>query len=373
MQEDLLTELRRRIAEMQRAAPVRPQARARLEVTLSACDSSVPPPEPLDPRLAAALDADGADLVRARIVDTETTGLAGGTGTLAFLIGVGFWEGGVLRVEQLLLRAPGDEAELLARLDRLLAGAGVLVTFNGRSFDVPLLRTRYLMNRMSAAALERPHLDLLPPARRLFRGRALDCRLQTLEWLILHRRRQHAVDVPGAEIPGRYQSYLRTGDPAGLQAVAEHNRRDVVSTAVLLGDLLRRLGQPLEWAEDAWELLAAAQTWSCAGDPTRADAALARGLELARSPPARRCLLRARARLARRRGDGSLARALWERYRDEFPDENLGFVETAKLCEHKLRDLSAALRAAEAAPRPGDELAHRIARLRRRTQALRVH
>src|SRR5207244_8303388 len=151
-----------------------------------------------------------------------------------------------------------------------------------------------------------------------------------------------------------------------LRAVLEHNRRDVVSTAALLGQVVRRLADPLEQAEDGWELLAAAELWWRAGDPDLADAALERGLVISRSTPARRRLLRMRARLARRGGRHDLARVLWEIYRGEFPDENLGHVESAKIAEHKLKDVRAALSAAEKAPLRTEDVEHRLTRLRRR-------
>jgi hypothetical protein len=368
--EALLADLRQRLQIMQRASTGAREARTRAvfeHLPLSTREPTVRAPSTTDPRVLAALDAEGADLSRVRVLDTETTGLFGGTGTLAFLIGVGFWDdAGAFRVEQLLLRAPGDEPEMLTRLDALLAGAGVLVTFNGRTFDVPLLRTRYLMNRMRSQSLDGPHLDLLHPARRLFQGRAPDCRLQTLEWRVLCRRRIAANDLPGAEIPLRYQSYLRTGDAAALRAVLEHNRCDVVATAGLLGQVTRRLADPLEQAEDGWELLAAAELWWRAGDRDLADAALERGLVISHSQPARRRLLRMRARLARRGGRHELARVLWEIYRGEFPEENLGHVETAKLAEHRFKDLRAAVSAAQAAPLRTEEVQHRLARLERR-------
>jgi uncharacterized protein YprB with RNaseH-like and TPR domain len=367
--EEVLADLRRRLALLQQSASLARQSRtgaALAALPLSTRVGNVAPPGDVDQRVCQALGAGGADLTRVRVLDTETTGLAGGAGTLAFLIGVAFWEGGVLRVEQLLLDRPGDERPLLERLDGLLKGAGVLVTFNGRTFDVPLLRTRYLMNRMSSRALEVPHLDLLPPARRLFGARSADCRLQTLEWQVLARRRDRADDLPGPEIPLRYQSWLRTGDAGALRAVVEHNRRDVVSTAALLGVVLPRLADPLGFAEDGWELLAAAELWHRAGDPDRADAALERGIVLSQSLSARRRLLRMRARLARRSGRNELARVLWELYRTEFPDENLGHLEAAKLYEHRLKDPASALLRAESAPMRTEEVIRRVARLRKR-------
>jgi hypothetical protein len=283
---------------------------------------------------------------------------------LAFVIGVGWWRGHTFEVEQLVLRSPGHEPEMLARLDQLLADCGALVSYNGRAFDVPLLRTRYLMNRRPAGVLERPHLDLLAPARQLFARRAIDCRLTTLETVVL--RRPRGQDLSGADIPSRYRAYLRTRDPAALRAVLEHNRRDVIATGALLTETLRRLADPLEWAEDGDELFAAARLWARVGDTARADAALARGLAIAGSRPARRRLLRLRARLARRCGDAALARSLWAEYSREFPEENMGYVEVAKLCEHRLRDLGGALYAVEQAPLATEALVERRGRLQRR-------
>jgi hypothetical protein len=160
--------------------------------------------------------------------------------------------------------------------------------------------------------------------------------------------------------------FLRTGAREQLQGVVEHNRHDVVSTAVLVAHVVRRLQDPLTWAEDGAELLAAAELWSRVGDLGRAATALDRGLELCRSSLIRRRLLRARGRLAQRQRDVAAALSAWQRYRTEFPDENLGYVEVSKIYEHRLSDPARALSAAEAAPTRGSAIEHRMGRLRRR-------
>ena len=184
----------------------------------------------LDPSLAAC------DPARALFLDTETTGLAGGTGTVAFLVGLAWWDGGReqgLVLEQLLVRALGEEAPMLERLRERIEAASMLVTFNGKSFDMPLLRTRFVMTRSSPPA-EPPHLDLLHLARRIHGKRTgRGCRLIALERDILGFERVD--DVPSSEIGASYMHFLRTGEAGALLGVIEHNAWDVVAMAALVG------------------------------------------------------------------------------------------------------------------------------------------
>lgn len=182
-------------------------------------------------------------------LDTETTGLAG-AGTLAFMVGVAFFEkrradveGQVFVVRQYFLRDHGDEAAMLTLLEELLADKTALVTFNGRSFDVPLLDGRYLMNRMITPFADVPHLDLLSPSRRLWRNRLGSCALSALEPNLMGVHRTHE-DVPGFLIPSLYHNYLRTGNPQELVRVFYHNRIDMLSMVTLATRVMRQLGQP---------------------------------------------------------------------------------------------------------------------------------
>lgn len=170
-------------------------------------------------------------------LDTETTGLAG-AGTLAFMVGAAFFENNSLVVRQFFLRDHDDEAAMLTLLNGLLAERAGLVTFNGRSFDLPLLDGRYLMNRMSTDLLARPHLDLLHPARRLWRARLGSCALGSLEQTLLGLHRTEE-DVPGWLIPSLYQAYLRTGDARELQRVFYHNQIDMLSMVTLAARITR--------------------------------------------------------------------------------------------------------------------------------------
>lgn len=164
--------------------------------------------------------------------DTETTGLAGGTGTRAFMIGAADWFDGALRVRQLLIANMAAEKAMLREFSRWLAPSTVLASYNGRSYDAPLLRTRYRLARLPDALHGLDHLDLLHPSRRRWRGRWENCRLATIEREALRILRED--DLPGAQAPAAWLSYLRGADSVNLRRVAEHNRQDVATLAQLL-------------------------------------------------------------------------------------------------------------------------------------------
>ena len=165
-------------------------------------------------------------------LDTETTGLAGGTGTVAFVVGLGWIEGGALRLVQWLIASFGAERALIARVRERFARAGALVSFNGKSFDVPLLKARA---RLAGGELDVDgiaHLDLLHATRRLLRAGWPDCRLRTVEAEAL--RLERVDDLPGAEAPGAWRRWLERGDGSLLERVLDHNRADLLSLAALL-------------------------------------------------------------------------------------------------------------------------------------------
>jgi tetratricopeptide (TPR) repeat protein len=172
-------------------------------------------------------------------LDTETTGLATAAGTVAFLIGLGWWDGDRFRQVQLLLPDHAEEAAMLDEIARHIPPDAWLVTYNGRGFDWPLLQTRYRLARRSAPE-HAGHLDLLPIVRRLFRHRMDDARLGTVERMLLGVVRHD--DVDGWEIPGRYLGFLRGGPAQPLAAVVRHNDEDVRSLARLLVRLEQDLG-----------------------------------------------------------------------------------------------------------------------------------
>lgn len=278
--------------------------------------------------------------------DTETTGLSGGAGTRIFLAGLGFFEDDQFVVRQYFLRDYHEEPALLHALAADLSGRAGVVSFNGRSFDWPLLTTRYTFNRSSTPLTGTPHLDLLYPARRLWRARLERCNLGTLETAILGRERHG--DVPGALIPGLYFDYLRTGDAAPLAPVIEHNRQDIVSLvtlAALLGHLAADplgLGRALADAGPGLhglDLLSLGRWLEEQDDPAtglrcygEARALLSQGAE------ARRAAL-ALAQAHRRRGEHGHAAAIWHELAETEGTLSLTpLVELAKYYEHRKRD-----------------------------------
>lgn len=174
--------------------------------------------------------------------DTETNGLAGGTGTIAFLLGGAWFETGELVVRQYLLTGYAGEPAMLERFATDLQGDRVLVTYNGKRFDNPLLGTRCRLHGRTDALAGRPHADLLYPVRRLFGSRWPDCRLVTAEQMLLGRNRDG--DLPGSEAPMAWVAWLRRGDPGPIAGVVEHNRRDLVSLARLWLALQQLYDQP---------------------------------------------------------------------------------------------------------------------------------
>ncbi len=193
---------------------------------------------------------DGEPVARERFLcfDTETTGLAGGSGTRAFMIGAADWSDGALRVRQLYLTAMAGEAAMLEAFAAWLRPDTVLVSYNGRSYDAPLLATRYRLQRLADPLRGLAHVDLLHPVRRVYRGRWENCRLATIERNVLRIVRDD--DLPGSEAPAAWRSYLRAGRTTDLLRVLEHNRQDVVTLACLL-EHMDQNATPAAWLTSA--------------------------------------------------------------------------------------------------------------------------
>ncbi len=301
-------------------------------------------------------------------LDTETTGLAGGAGTVAFLVGVGRWDPGGrgFRVVQLFLEDLDREPALLHALARELEGVSCLVTFNGHRFDVPLLENRHVLNRMAWPLEGAPHLDLLPPARALWRPTLSNCRLVTLEAGVLAVRRTG--DVPGAEIPALYGRYLRHGAEERLGRVFSHNRIDILSLAGLLWAAGRAARRPV-----GPQALGVGLLHAQARRPDRAHRALAAGLDHAPSRGDRIRALRELGRAHKARGDWHAALAVWQEWAGLEPHRLEPVEEAAKALEHRLRDPGRALAWVERAlglphwpPADRAALEHRRDRLRRK-------
>ncbi len=302
-------------------------------------------------------------------LDTETTGLAG-AGTLAFMVGAAFFDGEALVTRQYFLRDHGDEAAMLALLDDLLADKAGLVTFNGRSFDLPLLDARYLMNRMHGRVLGLPHIDLLHPARRLWRARLGSCKLGSLEQNLLGLQRSHE-DVPGYLIPGLYHDYVRSGDGREMARVFYHNEIDLVSMVTLAARVARLLARsdsddhPVDlYSLGKWQ--AALGLTAQSEQNLRLAAAGELPLELYRKA------LYELGWLLKRNGRRPEAVPLWQQIAATTFEDVTAHIELAKFYEWQKKELETAVRWTEQALKLAgntlvrDELNHRLARLRRK-------
>ena len=273
-------------------------------------------------------------------LDTETSGLSGGTGTYVFMVGVGRFTEDEFRLSIFFMRDPAEEPALLEALSEILAPCLGLVTFNGKAFDAPLLRTRYQINDIPCPFIGYSHIDLLPLARRLWKDRLPSRALKYLEEHIMTAPRS-SEEVPGYEIPWLYFDFLRTGDIAPLRGVFYHNAMDVVAMAALLSLVTEILSDPhgatLEHGQDVialGKLFEDLNLWD--------DAALLyeRGLKTILPEEDFWQAVKRLSSLQRRRGDLETALILWQQ---AAADGHIyAHVELAKYYEHTRRDLSAA-------------------------------
>jgi uncharacterized protein YprB with RNaseH-like and TPR domain len=182
---------------------------------------------------------DPVNLTRAAVIDTETTGLAGGTGTYPFIIGIGFWRKNGFVVRQYILRDFSEEPAQLFAFTQDLNKTSSLLTYNGKSFDIPLLRTRFRINRMKVPFVNSPHIDLLHPCRRIYKNHFETFNLTFLETMILGFERTD--DVPSHLIPRIYFDFLQNRDDDLLIPILYHNRDDIVSLYLLAQETARRI------------------------------------------------------------------------------------------------------------------------------------
>jgi len=184
------------------------------------------------------------------ILDLETTGLTRGGGMLAFLIGIGYYENDNFIVEQYFLPEPEAEVNAFELLLPHLERRSVLVTFNGKTFDLPILESRFLHNQLWIDLRSKPHLDLLLLARRLWKKKVPSCALETLEYYILGQIRDKELDIESEIIPQTYFQFLITGEPELLKRIFLHNQTDVLHTAALLALISAQIDYPLPQERD---------------------------------------------------------------------------------------------------------------------------
>lgn len=314
----------------------------------------------------------------ALFIDTETTGLAGGTGTYAFLVGLGYFTPGGFMCRQLLMRDYNEEHALLYLLGKELDKKRTLVTFNGKSFDLPLLQTRFTLARLPSAGFFGPaHLDLLHISRRLWRRKLESCSLNSLEANILGIDRID--DLPGYLIPQRYFDFLHTGNGGLLEDIARHNLTDILSMPVLLWQLHSVCKERPGACACPWEGEALAALALARSEQNLALAYLRAAQGLCREAEQHVRILKAQAAIYKRQEDYKQAGRLWCEVLKTFSADLHCLEELAKYYEHRAKDLPAALemtnRGLAAAVRTKSSQAgawqHRLRRLQRKMGAAR--
>lgn len=327
---------------------------------------------------SAFQDVPGFNARDALFLDTETTGLSGGAGTLAFLVGAGYFEAGdgqspdptSFVVDQFFLPDPAGEAGMLCALDRLINQRQTLVTFNGRGFDAPLLETRFALARIPPALSDKAHLDLLLPSRRLWRYALASRSLGSIEYHILDVRRDQQ-DIAGFLIPELYREYLKTGRADDMDRVMYHNLFDVLSMVTLAPRIADALARP----STPGERLSVAVDCERKGDMARAEAAYRALLQDEASGAQRSIALRRLARCMKRQKRRTDALLMWQQLAEQMDAGDMrieALIEMARHYEWHEGDLSAALTACRRAlalcdqPALRAEIAHRVARLERK-------
>ncbi|HPG37805.1 MAG TPA: ribonuclease H-like domain-containing protein [bacterium] len=274
-------------------------------------------------------------------IDTETTGLAGGAGTYAFLVGIGFFENGEFIVQQFFMRDYSDEPALLEALNHLLTGRAALLSYNGKAYDIPLLKTRCIMNRNTLYWDDFLHLDLLHAARRLWRKTLPACSLQNIEQSILGFRRQG--DIPGAEIPYMYFAYLRSRDIKPLLPVFRHNVMDILSMVSITVKVCRAFSEWEKLQYEHYDLFAIVKTFEELGRHELASQACSAFIGFEAHPDLIQFMLK-NAMLMKKMQRFEEAETLWQQVIDRaawFVPEP--WEELAKYYEHRRRDYAMAL------------------------------
>ncbi len=315
----------------------------------------------------------GFNAQKALYIDTETTGLAGGSGTMAFMVGAGYWRDGKFTVDQYFLRRLEEEPAMLDHLAQLAENYQYIVSFNGKSFDIPLLNARYVMNRRLSPFIGKGHLDLIHPIRRIFRRRLADCTLGNLECRLLGLERHN--DVPGFEIPGLYFRFLRGVWEDRMGLVFSHNLNDIVSMTALLPLLTDRLNDPLNCIEHAADLYEAGRLFVQRGDSGL-------GIDCLREAIRKRlkgeaCFKACCDLSTVLKREGRLAEALdlWEWMLKPFGHLPFAYIELAKHHEHICKNAGIAVEYTHKAlsldnldRQTKADLEHRLARLKNKVQ-----
>jgi uncharacterized protein YprB with RNaseH-like and TPR domain len=318
------------------------------------------------------------DFRRAVFLDVETTGLVGGTGTYAFLVGVGEFSDQGFSIRQYFMRDFDEEMAMLSGLNAFLSPFDSLVTYNGKRFDLPLLDTRYHLCRLGLNLKDPIHLDLLYPTRRLWSRRLPDCSLATVEKEIIKVSRK--VDIPGWLIPSAYFQYITSGEQAYLPQIFEHNIQDILTLVALAHKACQVVESPLSaGVQHPDDLYSLGLIYDRAKDYSQSRHWYDQALNPQLSAKLKVDLLWRLSLACKRTGRWQKAVSLWEEM-VTICDSLLPCVELAKYYEHIAKDISSARRMAKEAlrrleiglctrnseARQEKELLHRLRRLNRK-------
>jgi len=302
--------------------------------------------------LSRESEFEGLDLSSAVFLDLETTGLAGGTGTVPFLVGLGYYRDERFNVTQFFLNEMADEDRLVRELAQFIRDMGFksVVTYNGKAFDVPLVETRFALHRAPCPLRGLPHLDFLFSARSLWKHKYDSCRLFHLAQQIVQAERSE--DIPGAEIPLRYFQYIRSGDFSLIDPILYHNQEDLLSLlgVVVAGAVLveRNRGAAERGEGDAMDLYGVAKLFERAGDTTRSAALLEKALAGGRGLTAEVSQI-ARKKLShhfKKSKDWDKALSFWQEMASGEEVDCDCFRELSMYFEHTAKDYDEAIRVA---------------------------
>ena len=287
------------------------------------------------------------DLDKLVFLDTETTGLSGGTGTMPFMIGAGRFKKNQFIIEQFFVRNPAEETAQLAALSEFVEGVQGIVTYNGKSFDMPIINTRYIMQRLSNPFTTATHFDLLHFTRRIWKSRLGQCNLGNIETQVLGFQREQE-DIPGYLVPDFYREFLFTGDATHMPGIFYHNEVDVLSLSALFSWLAAILEDPSDDRfTDPGDLLSVGRVLEILEREQLADQVYSSERLQHLTDMERQKSLLLRASIQKRKGNLEEASKLWQEAASAGSLDAL--VELAKYYEHKLRDYDAALRCTDQA------------------------
>lgn len=272
------------------------------------------------------------DILKTAFIDTETTGLAGGTGIVPFLIGLGFFTQNGFHVEQYFMRDFNEEPAVLEALRERLVHFKYIISYNGKCFDMNVLNSRYTISRIENTAENYPHLDLLFAVRRIWRKRIGDCSLANIEKSILLFQRNN--DIPGFMIPGLYFNYLRTGEARPLSAIFQHNQWDIVTLAALTAFAGQVYSDPSKSLNHALDLFSLGKAFESLLQYEEAASCFYKAMTYPLTSREKSELLTSLGYVLKRLGHWNRALEIWETMIEEIEYQLIPFEEIAKYYEH---------------------------------------